>query len=382
MRILIIHNFYQHAGGEDIVFRQEVEELKKDHTVSTVTFRNRKGWRGALQFLAYPWNIYAIYKIKKRIQDFVPDLVHIHNMHYASGPAVIRTIKKQGIPVVMTLHNFRLLCPSATLFFQGKLYLDSLTKNFPWKGIRLGILDHSRIKTFATACTHFLHWKIDTWQSVNRFIVLTDFSKQLFLSSGKQFTPKQFTVKPNFVDIRTAESPRDNYYVFVGRLSAEKGIVELVAALKGSDKQLKVVGEGPLTKTVSDMIKGCDNISLVGQKSKKETMQIVASSQALIVPSVCYEGAVPLTILEGMATRTPIIASQLGAIPDIIIPNETGWLFDPYQPSSLLSAIEKFENSNKKDDIVENAYLRYKDKFTKTAVMTQLTDLYHQIIKE
>ena len=83
-----------------------------------------------------------------------------------------------------------------------------------------------------------------------------------------------------------------------------------------------------------------------------------------------------------MATRTPIIASQFGAIPDIIIPNETGWLFDPYQPSSLLSAIQKFENSNKKDDIVENAYLRYKDKFTKTAVMTQLTDLYHQIIKE
>src|SRR5690606_8683870 len=167
-------------------------------------------------------------------------------------------------------------------------------KNLPWKGMRLGILDPPRIKTLATACTHFLPRKIDTWHSVNRFPAPTAFSQHLSLSSGTQFTPKQVAVKPNFVDIRTADAPRDNYYVFVGRLSAEKGIVELVAALKGSDKQLKVIGEGPLTKMVSDMIKGCDNISLVGQKSKKETMQIVASSQALIVPSVCYEGAVPL----------------------------------------------------------------------------------------
>src|SRR5690606_32986580 len=116
MRILVIHNFYQHAGGEDTVFQQEVEELKKVHTVETLTFQNKKGWRGALQFMAYPWNIRAMRIVKKYVKTFQPDIVHIHNTHYATGPAIIRTIKKQQIPVVMTLHNFRLLCPSATLF--------------------------------------------------------------------------------------------------------------------------------------------------------------------------------------------------------------------------------------------------------------------------
>ncbi|MBD1434099.1 glycosyltransferase family 4 protein [Sphingobacterium sp. DN00404] len=381
MRILVIHNFYQHAGGEDIVFRQEVEELEKEHVVKTLTFQNKKGWRGVLQFLAYPWNIYAIRKVKESIKSFAPDIVHIHNLYYATGPAIIKIIKKQHIPVVMTLHNFRLLCPSATLFFDGKLYVDSISKNFPWKGIRLGILDHSRIKTFWATLTHFIHWKIGTWQSIDRFITLTDFSKDLFLSSGKKFIPKQFIVKPNFVDLSTSGLHTGNYYLFIGRLSAEKGIIPLIATIKESDKILKIVGDGPLKKDVSDIIKTCNNIELLGQKNKQETIQILANSKALIVPSVCYEGAVPLTIIEGMATHTPVLASNLGAIPDMIIPDETGWLFDPYQMESLLSAIQKFENSDKKDDIVRNAYTLYKEKFTKAPVMNQLTDLYHKITK-
>ncbi len=381
MRILVIHNFYQHAGGEDTVFRQEVEELEKEHVVKTLTFQNKKDWRGLLQFLAYPWNIYAIRKVKESIKSFAPDIVHIHNIYYATGPAIIRTIKKKQIPVVMTLHNFRLLCPSATLFFRGKLYVDSISKNFPWKGIKLGILDNSRVKTFWTTLTHFIHWKIGTWQSIDSFITLTDFSKDLFLSSGKKFIPKQFIVKPNFVDLSISSLHTGNYYLFIGRLSAEKGIIPLIAAIKESDKILKIVGDGPLTKNVSDIIKNCNNIELLGQKNKQETIQILANSKALIVPSVCYEGAVPLTIIEGMATHTPVLASNLGAIPDVIIPDKTGWLFDPYQMESLLSAIQKFENSDKKDDIVRNAYTLYEEKFTKAPVMNQLTDLYHKITK-
>ncbi|HLT88717.1 MAG TPA: glycosyltransferase family 4 protein [Sphingobacterium sp.] len=381
MRILIIHNFYQHPGGEDTVFRQEVEELEKEHAVETLTFQNKKGWRGALQFLAYPWNIRAIRKIKKSIKSFAPDIIHIHNLYYATGPAIIRTIKKQQIPVVMTLHNFRLLCPSATLFFRGTLYVDSIQKSFPWKGIRLGVLDHSPVKTFWTALAHFIHWKLGTWQSVDRFITLTDFSKQLFLSSGKKFTPEQFIIKPNFIDLSTSGLHTGNYYLFVGRLSSEKGIIPLIESLKGSDKILKIVGDGPLTGHVRNMIKTCNNIELLGQKNNQETMEILSSSKALIVPSVCYEGAVPLTIMEGMATHTPVLASNLGAIPNVIIPNKTGWLFDPYQSESLLSAIRKFENSDKKDDIVKNAYALYQEEFTKATVMNQLTDLYHKIVK-
>src|SRR5690606_9663443 len=177
MRIFIIHNFYQHAGGEDMVFRQEVQELKRHHTVETLTFRNKKGWRGLWQFLAYPWNLSAQRKVKKQLQHFNPDIVHIHNFHYASGPALIRTIKKRRIPVVMTLHNFRMLCPSATLFFRDRLYLDSIGTNFPWKAVRLKVLENSFVKTFGTAFTYFSHRKLGTFQLVDRFLTLSAFSR-------------------------------------------------------------------------------------------------------------------------------------------------------------------------------------------------------------
>src|SRR5690606_13683579 len=124
----------------------------------------------------------------------------------------------------------------------------------------------------------------------------------------------QFTVKPNFVDLSTNGLHTGNYYLFVGRLSSEKGIIPLIDSLKGSSKTLKIVGDGPLKEKVRNMIKTDNNIELLGQKDKQETMQILENSKALIVPSVCYEGAVPLTIIEGMATHTPVLASNLGAI--------------------------------------------------------------------
>src|SRR5690606_29355553 len=122
MRILVIHNFYQHAGGEDTVFRQEVEELEKEDDVETLACQNKKGWRGALQYLSYPWKIRATRKGKKIIKSLAPDIVHIHNLHYSSRPLLISSAYQLGIPVVMTLHNFRLLCPSASIFCRGRIF--------------------------------------------------------------------------------------------------------------------------------------------------------------------------------------------------------------------------------------------------------------------
>ena len=381
MRILVIHTYYQHPGGEDIVFQQEIEELRKTHTVETLTFQNKKGWKGGLQFLAYPWNFAAQRRVRKCIQHFSPDVVHIHNLHYASGPAIIRAIHALGLPLVMTLHNFRLLCPSASLFFDGKLYLDSLSSTFPWKGIKLGVLDHSVLKTFWTAFTYWLHRKVGTWKQIDRYIVLTDFAKQLFQASPYGFSKGQVLVKPNFVELETAETSdtRDDSYLYIGRLSAEKGILPLVEAFKQSTYQLKVVGDGPLMPQLQQNCAANPNIELLGAKSKSEAMRLLGQSKALIVPSICYEGAVPLTIIEGMANRTPILASNLGAIPSSIIPEKTGYLFDPYQAESLRASLEEFENSSKKSELVENAYRLYKEKYTKSLLMQQLIGIYEKI---
>src|SRR5690606_7881271 len=131
-----------------------------------------------------------------------------------------------------------------------------------------------------TAWTYYLHRKLRTWQLVDRFIVLTDFSRQLFLSSNKQLTAEQLVVKPNFVDVSTGGRHEGDYYVFVGRLSAEKGILPLVDAMAGSSYKLKIIGDGPLMETVQEKVRNCDNIELLGRKNREETMLILGNSKA------------------------------------------------------------------------------------------------------
>src|SRR5690554_6323501 len=160
MRILIIHNFYQDPGGEDLVYRQERELLAQTAEVHVLEYHNQKGLKGFMQFLSYPYNLLAANKLSRKIREIQPDIIHIHNLHYAAGPLLVAAAKRHGIPVVMTLHNYRLLCPSATLYHQGALFTDSLTRTFPWKAVRLGVWADSRLKTFWLALTNHLHRRL------------------------------------------------------------------------------------------------------------------------------------------------------------------------------------------------------------------------------
>src|SRR5690606_35711363 len=172
-----------------------------DLDVEVLTFQNRKGWRGLVQTLWSPWNGRAARRVKRAIEQFHPDIIHIHNLHYAVGPIAIRVAKRLGVPVVMTLHNYRLICPSATLFSHGKLFTDSLHTQFPWRAIGWGVHSHSRFKTFWLAWTTWLHKKLGTWKLVDRYITLTDFAKQVFVGSSFGIPPEKYVTKPNFVAI-------------------------------------------------------------------------------------------------------------------------------------------------------------------------------------
>ena len=129
MKILFIHSQYLQFGGEDTVVEQEVKLLNNKHRVETLFFKNTGGLNGFFQFLFSIWNIKNARIVKKKIKEFKPDVVHIHNLHFATGPLIIRTIKKLEVPLVLTIHNYRLLCPSATLMHNNTLYLKSVKKN-------------------------------------------------------------------------------------------------------------------------------------------------------------------------------------------------------------------------------------------------------------
>ncbi len=361
MRVLIIHNHYQDPGGEDAVFEQEHTLLSLTEEVALLTFQNRKGWKGAWQTLWSPWNVRAGRKVKRAIREHRPDVIHIHNLHYAIGPIAIRIAKRQGIPVVMTLHNYRLLCPSATLFYNGNLFTDSLHTRFPWQAVRLGLHSHSVFKTFWLAFTVWLHKKMGTWQMVDRYIPLTAFAKQLFVDSTFGVPKEKFVVKPNFVSPpKRVKETRGQHFLFVGRLTPEKGIDVLLEAFGNTDKQLRIAGDGPMREKVVATCQKHPNMVYLGSLDKTGIDEQLASCTALVFPSIWFEG-MPMTILEAFAAGTPVIASHLGAMQAMVKDGENGLLFPAGNVMGLQSCVEQFSSMAevRKREMRKRARLEY-----------------------
>src|SRR5882757_8276534 len=148
MKVLMIHTYYLQSGGEDTIFEEEHKLMCQTEEVRVLSFRNKSGIRGLFQFALSIWNVFAAGKIKKAIKEYQPDVIHLHNFHFAIGPIAIRVAKKAAIPIVLTVHNYRLLCPSATLLHDGSLFTDSIHADFPWKAVRKKVYRNSFFQTF------------------------------------------------------------------------------------------------------------------------------------------------------------------------------------------------------------------------------------------
>lgn len=384
MRILIIHNQYQHIGGEDFVMGQEMEALRKNHEVELYTVRNVKGLKGYVQYLLYPINWPEVKKIKAKIEEFKPDIIHIHNIHYALGPLFILHIKKLKVPMVMTLHNFRLICPSATLFYNGNIFLDSINEDFPWNAVKKKVLENSYIKTFWTAFTYWVHRKRGTFNLVDRFIALSDFSKTIFLKSKLNIPDNKFVVKPNFVKV--AEVSKDyssDYFVYVGRLSEEKGILPMLHAWKATNHNIKIFGTGPLQKEVELITSNSPNMQYLGFQDKQILSNHIASASAVIVPSICYE-SMPLAVLEAYALGTPVIASNIGILAEMVVPLYTGLLFDPHNHINFVQTLSEWESlpADQKNEIKDNCRKEYVEKYSQQIVMGELERIYSEVLAE
>ncbi|MCI0921626.1 glycosyltransferase family 4 protein [Sphingobacterium rhinopitheci] len=386
MRILVLHNYYQHSGGEDTVVQQEYNELSKQgHQVKIISEKNKKGLQGLLQFALYPLNIIISKRLTNEIDLFNPDIIHVHNLHYGIGPFLIRKLKKKGYPIVMTLHNFRLICPSATLFYNGSVHTESIKEDFPWTAVKNKALDHSLVKTFITAYTYWIHKKINTWQLVDRYFTFSNFSKAIFNESSLGVDPNKFTVKPNFVNstIASTEKVFRDYYIYIGRLSEEKGIIQLLEAISKTDYRIKIFGTGPLEKQVQDYADINSNIEYLGFQNKEILQKEINSANALIVPSVCYEG-MPMTIIEAFAMGTPIICSNIGILKQMVVPLYTGIQFDPYNRASIISALDTWSNMDihTKELISKNCINEFQNKYTAKIYISLIEEVYQQLIKE
>jgi glycosyltransferase involved in cell wall biosynthesis len=385
MRVLLLHNKYQYAGGEDKVFEAESELLSSHgHIVEQVVFDNREIVTALDKIRTGLLGIYNFRSEKlvaRKIEQFNPDVVHIHNFVPLASPSVLFAARRFKIPAVLTLHNYRLICPSATLYYNNEIYEKSMKSLFPLDAVLKGVYRNSIAQTAALALMTSFHNIFGTWRNkVNKFIVLTEFAKSKFTESRLRVSPDQFMLKPNFIaDPGNGNESREDFFLFVGRLSQEKGVDTLLNAFRSSSHRLVIIGDGPMQEQVEKFVHERRNIQYLGFQSKAAIMDHMKRAQALIIPSTWYEGF-PITVLEAFATGTPVIGSKLGGIAEIVEDKFNGLLFEAGNKDSLRETIERFQSADRKE-LSENARKTYLDNYTPEKNYRTLMDIYTEAMK-
>jgi glycosyltransferase involved in cell wall biosynthesis len=379
MKVLFIHCTYRQKGGEDTVVREEMELLRsKGVETSLLEFNNEGGWRSLLQL---PFNLSSYRKTKRKLREERPDVVHIHNLHFGASASVIHAVKSSGVPMVVTLHNYRLLCPSAVLFHKGELFTDSLQRGFPWKAIRLGVYRDSHVLTAWLAFSQLLHRCLGTWRLPERYIALTPHARNLFLEAGLGLTEEQVVVKPNFSSMAVPEiSVSHKQFLYAGRLTEEKGIRLLLRVFAANRWPLRIAGSGPLEQEVMSYSKNFSHIRFLGRLTEVEMAAELASANALIFPSLWYEG-MPLALIESFACGTPVIASRLGAMETMVTPGFNGLHFEAGGEQSLMDAVLHWQslNTEEKKQYKNNCLFTYEAFYTPCKNAAQLLSLYHEL---
>lgn len=386
MRIILIHNIYQQAGGEELVFQTEGDLLREQgHHIDSLVFDNKSLNNSFAKFLSGIRVIYnptSAKKLRKKIEAFKPDLIHVHNFFPLASPSIFFVAKKYRIPVVVTLHNYRLICPSASLFYDHSIYERSINSPFPLDAILKGVYRNSRLQTAAMVMATRFHNLIGTWKyKVDKFIVLTEFARTKFTNSILRTASEAIVVKPNFVvDNGPGEMHRENFFLYIGRLSVEKGVETLLQSLTIHRYNLVIIGDGLLRDKVENFAKSNRNLSYLGQQDKDVIMRHLKKCKALILPSNWYEGF-PMTILEAFSASTPVIASYLGAMTEVVQDNFNGLHFEAGNANDLTHKIRLLEsNVSLAMELSENARTTYLNRYTPEKNYKLLFDIYNQLL--
>ncbi len=344
MRILSVHNRYLIGGGEDNSTAAEIALLEQHgHTVECYTEDNERvselGMaRTALRTI---WSRETYRNIRRLLQKGRFDVVSIQNTFPLISPSVYYAAQAEGVPVVQTLRNYRLLCPNAYLFRAEKACESCVGKLFPWPGVQHACYRDSRAGSMVLATMLATHRLLGTYRAqVDVYVALTEFARRKFIEGG--LPAEKIVVKPNFV----APDPgvgdgAGGFVLFVGRLSEEKGLRTLLEAWRSltTPVPLKIAGEGPLLDLVERAVAENPSIEYLGRRSSAEVFELMGQARALVFPSQWYEG-MPRTILEAYAKGTPVLATRLGAMETLVEHGQTGRHFVPGDVSDLVRQVE------------------------------------------
>lgn len=379
--ILIVHNYYQIPGGEDTVVANEKKMLEEHGHKVILYSRNNAELKQMSKFqklflpITTVFNPRTYKEIKRLIKSENIEIVHVHNTLNLISSAVYYAARAMKVPVVQTVHNFRLLCPGATFYRDGHICEDCV-KSGLWCAVKHKCYRGSRMQTLACVISSWFHRMTGIYGKIN-YICLTEFNKSKLLEL-KQIKPEKVFVKPNFVESNCSfipEESRENQFVFAGRLDKLKGVDILFKAWKrmgDNAPKLVVCGTGPMKEWCKMFIQQNDvNIEMLGFVSNAETLKIIARSKALVLPTQWYEGF-PMSIVEAFSVGTPVVCSDFGNAGSIVQDGITGFRFVKSSVEDLSSAITRNRG------LCATTFQVYKTMYTAEANYRTISEIYRK----
>jgi glycosyltransferase involved in cell wall biosynthesis len=390
MKILLVHNLYQHRGGEETVFEQEKTLLERaGHQVQTYCRNNAE----AEQYSGFAklrlagqtvWSDRTFREVSELLRRERFDVVHVHNTFVMISPSVYWACDAAAVPVVQTLHNYRLFCPNGYFLRDGHICEDCVQHSL-WHSVQHACYRDSRPQSAVVAATLVRHRRKGTWRDrITTYIALTEFARGKFIAAG--LPADKVVVKPNFVDPDPgARAGAGEFACFVGRVVPEKGINTLLRAWQQVPPEIPLVvcGDGPMLEEARAMAKqrGLAHVRFAGRLSRAATLETLKRARFLVFPSEWYE-SFPMTILEAYACGVPVIASAVGALLEIVENEKTGKLFRLGDAADLAAAVEwAWHNPERIAAMGAQARSVYQAKYTGEANYARLLQIYQGAIR-
>jgi glycosyltransferase involved in cell wall biosynthesis len=375
MRIAVIHSRYRSGAlsGENRVVDEETDLLRRGKHAVSVYAPSVPPNAGSLGLAADAiWSRTSVREVRTLIGHEQPEVVHLHAMYPRLSPAPIAAADEVGIPVVATLHNFRLLCLPATLLRDGRICEDCVGR-LPWPGVVHACYRHSRPASAAVATSLALHRVKGTFGRITLYLAVSEFVKRKHVEAG--FDPDRIVVKPNFAAAQTRRQGPGGAFLVLGRLSTEKGIDTLVRSWDG--QPLHVVGDGPERGSLSRLAPA--SVSFYEPVPPAAVPELLARARALLVPSRCYEGQ-PRVVLEAFAAGVPVLASRIGGLPELVEHSVNGLLVDVEDERGWRDAVEQLIDDGESERLGDGAYRAWQERFTPELALRNLEGAYRAAI--
>jgi glycosyltransferase involved in cell wall biosynthesis len=392
VKILVVHNGYRIPGGDQVVVDQECKLLRAGGHEVVVYQRSNKETEtrtGLKQIVLLKQMLWAA-DVRGEVEDLLrrekPDVAHVHNTFIVISPSIYSAFREAGVPVVQSLHDYRLFCPAAFFYRDGQT-CEECVDHGVWRGVRHACYRNSRSATAAVALTLGVHHTLGTWvNNIDQFIAMTQFAREKFIRAG--LPPEKMSVKPNFIyaDLPRTRNGGADYAIYAGRLAPEKGVGILLQAWAAAQPRipLLIVGEGP---SISDLESeaerlGLTQVTFTGRLPWQQTLEAMRAARFVLLPSVSYEGF-PMTIVEAFACSKAVICTRLGSMPEIVQEGHTGLTFEPGDVPGFAEQISwAVEHTEKICEMGKAARLEYEGRYSPEHNYALLMEIYDRAMRE